>query len=110
MIRRPPRSTQPTTLFPYTTLFRSNCTGYGARALWRDDSILPVRGQIAWLIPQPGVTYGVYYGSLSMLARRDGIVVQEVGSDEWFGYGDANEEPDQAAAQEWVRRLATFWA
>jgi large subunit ribosomal protein L18 len=23
MIRRPPRSTQPTTLFPYTTLFRS---------------------------------------------------------------------------------------
>jgi O-acetylhomoserine (thiol)-lyase len=27
MIRRPPRSTQPTTLFPYTTLFRS---GYEA--------------------------------------------------------------------------------
>jgi FAD/FMN-containing dehydrogenase len=26
MIRRPPRSTQPTTLFPYTTLFRSNRT------------------------------------------------------------------------------------
>jgi hypothetical protein len=25
MIRRPPRSTQPTTLFPYTTLFRSEC-------------------------------------------------------------------------------------
>src|SRR6059036_4359614 len=24
MIRRPPRSTQPTTLFPYTTLFRSD--------------------------------------------------------------------------------------
>jgi molybdopterin converting factor small subunit len=24
MIRRPPRSTQPTTLFPYTTLFRSS--------------------------------------------------------------------------------------
>jgi Fe-S cluster biogenesis protein NfuA len=30
MIRRPPRSTQPTTLFPYTTLFRSlqgSCSG-----------------------------------------------------------------------------------
>jgi spoIIIJ-associated protein len=26
MIRRPPRSTQPTTLFPYTTLFRSFLT------------------------------------------------------------------------------------
>src|SRR6187401_2770906 len=27
MIRRPPRSTQPTTLFPYTTLFRSLAVG-----------------------------------------------------------------------------------
>ncbi|MCP1469999.1 glycine/D-amino acid oxidase-like deaminating enzyme [Sphingobium sp. OAS761] len=87
-----------------------NCTGYGARSLWRDESIVPVRGQIAWLIPQPGLTFGVFYGSLSMLARRDGIVVQEVGSDEWFGYGDANEEPDRAAAEASVRQLAQFWA
>src|SRR6059036_2578419 len=28
MIRRPPRSTQPTTLFPYTTLFRSDLDLY----------------------------------------------------------------------------------
>lgn len=87
-----------------------NCTGYGARALWRDESIIPVRGQIAWLIPQPGLTYGVYYNGLSMLARRDGIVVQDVGEDEWFGYGDANETPDRAAAEASVRQLATFWA
>jgi glycine/D-amino acid oxidase-like deaminating enzyme len=86
-----------------------NCTGYGARALWRDESIVPVRGQIAWLIPQAGVTYGAYYGTLSMIARRDGIVVQETGADEWFGYGDANEMPDRAAADEWVRRLAGWW-
>ncbi len=87
-----------------------NCTGYGARALWRDESIVPVRGQIAWLIPQAGATYGVYYGTLSMLARRDGIVVQEVGVDEWFGYNDANEEPDYPAAHASVRQLAQFWA
>src|SRR3546814_16997947 len=34
MIRRPPRSTRTDTLFPYTTLFRSNrgaCGGYSAR-------------------------------------------------------------------------------
>jgi glucose-6-phosphate isomerase len=30
MIRRPPRSTQPTTLFPYTTLFRSLAIAIGA--------------------------------------------------------------------------------
>jgi hypothetical protein len=29
MIRRPPRSTQPTTLFPYTTLFRSHALAQG---------------------------------------------------------------------------------
>jgi L-ascorbate metabolism protein UlaG (beta-lactamase superfamily) len=29
MIRRPPRSTQPTTLFPYTTLFRSTVSPLG---------------------------------------------------------------------------------
>jgi glycine/D-amino acid oxidase-like deaminating enzyme len=87
-----------------------HCTGYGARALWRDESIVPVRGQIAWLIPQPGFTFGVYYDGLSMLARRDGIVVQDVGTDEWFGYGDANEEPDRAAAEASVQKLATFWA
>src|SRR5216117_4335111 len=33
MIRRPPRSTQGRTLFPYTTLFRS--CGYRSRARWR---------------------------------------------------------------------------
>src|SRR3546814_13010886 len=29
MIRRPPRSTRTDTLFPYTTLFRSNLLGHG---------------------------------------------------------------------------------
>lgn len=86
-----------------------NCTGYGARALWKDESIVPVRGQIAWLIPEPGVTYGVYYRNLSMLARRDGIVVQETGEDEWFGYNDANEESDRAAADASVLQLAQWW-
>jgi catechol 2,3-dioxygenase-like lactoylglutathione lyase family enzyme len=35
MIRRPPRSTQPTTLFPYTTLFRSTPDGHGRLELSR---------------------------------------------------------------------------
>ena len=59
-----------------------HATGYGARALWKDESIVPVRGQIAWLIP-----------------RRDGIVVQSIGGGEMYGYNDANEAPDRAAAE-----------
>ena len=68
-----------------------NATGYGARALWKDESIVPVRGQIAWLIPQPEVNYGVIYKNVDILARRDGIVVQDVGKGEMDGYNDANE-------------------
>jgi glycine/D-amino acid oxidase-like deaminating enzyme len=86
-----------------------NATGYGARALWKDESVVPVRGQIAWLIPQPEVSYGVQYRNLFILARRDGIVVQGVGGGEMLGYNDANEEPDRAAAESWVRTAAELF-
>jgi len=75
-----------------------NCTGYAARALFGDDSLVPVRGQIAWLLPQRDVQYGVYHNGLTVLARRDGIVVQPLGPDDYFGFGDENETPDMAAA------------
>jgi pyruvate carboxylase len=37
MIRRPPRSTQPTTLFPYTTLFRSVQADLNGKAVDDED-------------------------------------------------------------------------
>ena len=86
------------------------CTGYGSRALFRDESILPVRGQIAWLIPQEGAHYGIYYNRVSVLARRDGIVVQDVGSDETFGYNDPNETIDRVAAEASVAVVAAMFA
>jgi glycine/D-amino acid oxidase-like deaminating enzyme len=86
-----------------------NATGYGARALWNDESIVPVRGQIAWLIPQPEVNYGVQYKNVNILARRDGIVVQDGGIGEMEGYNDANEQPDRAAAESAVRVVAELY-
>ncbi len=56
-------------------------------------------GQIAWLIPQPDVTYGVYYRNVNILARRYGIVVQDGGIGEMEGYSHSNEQPDRAAAE-----------
>jgi glycine/D-amino acid oxidase-like deaminating enzyme len=87
-----------------------NATGYGARALWKDESIVPVRGQIAWLIPQPEVNYGVMYKNVNILARRDGIVVQDGGIGEMDGYNDANEVPDRAAAESAVQVVAELYS
>ncbi len=87
-----------------------NCTGYGARALCLDESVVPVRGQIGWLIPQAGVQYGLYKDGLNVLARRDGIVVQSLGGGDWFGVGDDNEAPDRDVALASLRKLADFWA
>lgn len=55
-----------------------NCTGYGARALLGDESVIPVRGQTARLVPQPEVDYGLYWRghNLNVVPRRDGILVQ----------------------------------
>ena len=86
-----------------------NATGYGARALWKDESIVPVRGQIAWLIPQPEVNYGVSYKNVNILARRDGIVVQDGGIGDMEGYNDANEQPDRSAAESNVRVAAELF-
>lgn len=87
-----------------------NCTGYGARALLGDESIIPVRGQIAWLLPQDGVRYGLLYDHVSVLARRDGIVVQPQGADEAFGFNDPNETPDYAAARQAIDVVARMFA
>ena len=86
-----------------------NCTGYGARALWKDESVIPVRGQIAWLIPQPEVRYGLYYKHVSVLPRHDGIVVQYVGETEAWGYDDANEVASRSEAEAAIAAIAGLY-
>jgi glycine/D-amino acid oxidase-like deaminating enzyme len=86
-----------------------NCTGYGARALWNDPLMTPVRGQIGWLIPQPEVDYGVFYKDVNVLSRRDGIVVQAIEGGDMKGYGDTNETPDRAEAERAVTILAELY-
>lgn len=87
-----------------------NCTGYGARALWKDESITPVRGQIAWLIPQTELRYGLYYKHISVLPRRDGIVFQQVGETEAYGYGEDREVVDMDEARNAVTTIADLFA
>ncbi len=87
-----------------------NCPGYGGRALWSDESIVPVRGQIAWLIPQEDAIYGLNYKGLNMLSRRDGIVMQYSKGGEDEGWNDTNEAPDRAFAEEGVNVLAELYS
>lgn len=86
-----------------------NCTGLGARALWRDETLVPVRGQIARLIPQPEVRYGLVYRAVLTVPRRDGLVVQSFAGGDMQGYSDANEAPDRAESEQAVRTLAELF-
>ena len=59
---------------PETLLF--NCIGLGARALFGDDELIPVRGQLAVLEPQPEVDYAtISPGGLYMFSRHDGVIL-----------------------------------
>jgi glycine/D-amino acid oxidase-like deaminating enzyme len=51
-----------------------NCTGLGSRALFDDNDLVPVRGQLEILLPQPEIDYA-YMSSGYMFPRRDGIVL-----------------------------------
>lgn len=92
---------------PESILF--NCTGYGARALWGDTSIVPIRGQIAWLIPQPDALCSLYYRDIYVVSRRDGIVVQWLGHDMAQGYGRTDETADPAEARHAVEVLQSLY-
>lgn len=52
-----------------------NCTGLGAKALFNDEQLTPVRGQLEFLLPQPEVDYCYLAGGAYMFPRRDGILL-----------------------------------
>src|SRR3546814_15341608 len=56
MVRRPPRSTRTDTLFPYTTLFRSDA---GADAEWLAARVEEVAAEVEMLAVQAGREAGV---------------------------------------------------
>ncbi|QRN54806.1 FAD-dependent oxidoreductase [Dyella caseinilytica] len=85
-----------------------NATGYGARALFSDDSIIPVRGQTARLIPQPEVNYALSAPRLNVVPRRDGLLVQAFADTGSFNNSDLTPHPEESEAA--VRQLAGIMA
>ena len=99
----------PTEIAALTEKVVVNCTGYGARALWNDRTITPVRGQIAWLAPQPEVDYAVFYAGVAVVSRPDGIVIQNTRGGDMVGYGVEDETPDRAEAEATIARVAPLF-
>ncbi len=62
-----------------------NCTGLGAKALFSDPELMPLKGQLVVLVPQPEITYGTTGGArapvtpdagfVHMMPRSDGIIL-----------------------------------
>jgi len=87
-----------------------NATGYGARALFGDETLVPVRGQLARTIPQLDIHYGLGYKDANFIPRRDGNVFQVVGEDDYYGFGDEATSPDPAEARHAVTTIASLFA
>ena len=80
-----------------------NCTGLGARDLFNDETMVPLKGQLTVLVPQPEVNYGTFGGApaapqgglgIHMQPRSDGIVLG--GTSE---RGEWSLEPNQEALE-----------
>lgn len=52
-----------------------NATGLGAKTLLGDDKMVPVRGQLSFLMPQPEIRYQFSNNDAYVIPRRDGLVV-----------------------------------
>jgi glycine/D-amino acid oxidase-like deaminating enzyme len=61
-----------------------NCTGLGARDLFNDQELVPLKGQLVLLVPQPEITYQTSGGinlpstpgiGIHMMPRSDGIAL-----------------------------------
>jgi glycine/D-amino acid oxidase-like deaminating enzyme len=87
-----------------------NATGFGARALFADETVTPVRGQLARTMPQTDIGYGLFYKGVSLVPRRDGLVFQEVGNSDYYGFNDDTAVPDRVEADRAVNTIAALFA
>jgi glycine/D-amino acid oxidase-like deaminating enzyme len=71
-----------------------NCTGLGSHALFNDTGLVPVRGQLAILLPQPEIRYAINAPMGYMFPRPDGILC---GGSWERGEWDPTPQPDRIA-------------
>ncbi|WP_020528042.1 FAD-dependent oxidoreductase [Flexithrix dorotheae] len=52
-----------------------NCTGLGAKAIFKDENLMPIAGQLSFLIPQDNFNYRLTTPGGYAIPRKDGIVL-----------------------------------
>ena len=67
-----------------------NCTGLGAKDIWSDNDLHPIKGHLALLKPQPPLTY-LFSRNGYLFPRADAVVI---GGTYRFGDDTTNAEPD----------------
>jgi D-amino-acid oxidase len=82
-----------------------NCTGIGARALFGDGELIPVRGQLAVLLPQPEVRYAASGEWGYMFPRSDGILLGGT-----FERGEWSTVPEAATIAAIVEKHRQFFS
>jgi glycine/D-amino acid oxidase-like deaminating enzyme len=81
-----------------------NCAGLGAKALFDDAELTPVKGQLTILLPQPEVQYSVIPGNTYMFPRSDGIVLGGT-----FEKGEWSLEPNLERKQQILAKHKAFF-
>jgi hypothetical protein len=68
-----------------------------------------VRGQLARMIPQADVTYALLYKDTYFVPRRDGLVFQVIGANDYYGFDDDTTLPDRVEAVHAVETIASLF-
>jgi len=77
-----------------------NCTGLGSATLFDDRELIPIKGQLTVLVPQPDVNYSAG----GMMPRGDGIVLGHISQ-----RGVASLDIDEGERKRVVDRAIAFF-
>ncbi len=82
-----------------------NCTGLGARDLFGDEKLFPIKGQLSFVLPQKEVDYITITDDTYMFPRSDGILLGGT-----FEYNNWDLTPDPAETVRILRQHQAFFA
>jgi len=75
-----------------------NCTGLGAKQIFGDDELMPIKGQLSFVLPQPEVQYNLLSSAGYMFPRADGVLLGGT-----YEKGQWDLTPEDAVRQQMVQ-------